>query len=188
MAQPVGFPILCGHPSIDLVNTEIVRRGVRHDLLLTESDLERWLVVINRETSFALSQKPTFSVDILQGVKKLRAYLRSGFEQLADGHTLGDNWSEPLEEFTRKAPLSYRLVEGALVPTPMGDPASGLLSLIALNTLELLASGKLARIRRCANPECVLLFTDSNGRRKWCSMKICGNRAKVSRHQSKHTK
>ncbi|NRQ30309.1 hypothetical protein HII36_00425 [Nonomuraea sp. NN258] len=42
------------------------------------------------------------------------------------------------------------------------------------------------RVRKCANPECVLWFLDvsKNGSRRWCSMEACGNRAKVGRfHQ-----
>jgi len=39
------------------------------------------------------------------------------------------------------------------------------------------------RVRKCANPECVLWFLDTskNGSRRWCSMEACGNRAKVGR-------
>ncbi|WP_327088695.1 CGNR zinc finger domain-containing protein [Nonomuraea sp. NBC_01738] len=39
------------------------------------------------------------------------------------------------------------------------------------------------RVRHCANPECVLWFVDisKNGSRRWCSMDVCGNRAKVGR-------
>jgi predicted RNA-binding Zn ribbon-like protein len=44
------------------------------------------------------------------------------------------------------------------------------------------------RIRGCANPECVLWFYDvsKNGRRRWCSMEGCGNRAKAARFQERH--
>ncbi|WP_425203523.1 CGNR zinc finger domain-containing protein [Priestia megaterium] len=34
----------------------------------------------------------------------------------------------------------------------------------------------------------MLLFIDLTGRRKWCSMKICGNRKKVARFQHKNNK
>lgn len=39
------------------------------------------------------------------------------------------------------------------------------------------------RVRGCANPRCVLWFLDvsKNGSRRWCSMEVCGNRAKVGR-------
>ncbi|MER7505014.1 CGNR zinc finger domain-containing protein [Nonomuraea pusilla] len=44
------------------------------------------------------------------------------------------------------------------------------------------------RVRRCANPECPLWFLDAskNGSRRWCSMEVCGNRAKVGRFNQRH--
>ncbi|WP_121101274.1 CGNR zinc finger domain-containing protein [Litorimonas taeanensis] len=43
------------------------------------------------------------------------------------------------------------------------------------------------RIKQCANPSCILTFKDTSksGRRKWCSMEVCGNRAKVATHYKK---
>jgi predicted RNA-binding Zn ribbon-like protein len=44
------------------------------------------------------------------------------------------------------------------------------------------------RIRRCANPDCVLWFLDTSrpGTRRWCSMAACGNRDKAIRHGRSH--
>jgi predicted RNA-binding Zn ribbon-like protein len=41
-----------------------------------------------------------------------------------------------------------------------------------------------ARLRRCADPACVLLFHDvsKSGRRRWCDMATCGNRNKAAAH------
>jgi predicted RNA-binding Zn ribbon-like protein len=49
---------------------------------------------------------------------------------------------------------------------------------------DLLTGNKLERVRRCANPECGWLFLDDSraGKRRWCSMSACGNRAKARRH------
>ncbi|WP_395295120.1 CGNR zinc finger domain-containing protein [Kitasatospora hibisci] len=43
------------------------------------------------------------------------------------------------------------------------------------------------RIRKCAHEACILHFFDTsqNGRRRWCSMAACGNRAKAARHYEK---
>jgi predicted RNA-binding Zn ribbon-like protein len=40
------------------------------------------------------------------------------------------------------------------------------------------------RVRVCAHPDCILHFYDASrsGRRQWCSMAACGNRAKAARH------
>ncbi|MFD9593313.1 CGNR zinc finger domain-containing protein [Kitasatospora sp. NPDC059973] len=52
--------------------------------------------------------------------------------------------------------------------------------------LDLLARGAL-RIKKCAHEACILHFFDTsqNGRRRWCSMAVCGNRAKAARHYEK---
>lgn len=43
------------------------------------------------------------------------------------------------------------------------------------------------RLRPCSNHSCILWFLDSSkgGRRRWCSMERCGNRAKAKRHYEK---
>jgi predicted RNA-binding Zn ribbon-like protein len=54
------------------------------------------------------------------------------------------------------------------------------LSLLARDALDLVSSPALARVRRCADPTCGALFYDGSrpGHRRWCSMDVCGNRAK----------
>jgi len=57
--------------------------------------------------------------------------------------------------------------------------------LIAKSGVDLLVSGDLAKIRECAADNCGWLFMDRsrNQSRRWCDMKICGNREKVRRHR-----
>ena len=59
-------------------------------------------------------------------------------------------------------------------------PAAAALALLARDGLELVGSPDLARVRRCANPDCRVWFVDGSrsGLRRWCSMSTCGNRAK----------
>jgi predicted RNA-binding Zn ribbon-like protein len=49
---------------------------------------------------------------------------------------------------------------------------------------NLLTSADLARVRECQSDTCFWLFLDGskNGTRRWCDMKVCGNRAKARRH------
>lgn len=55
--------------------------------------------------------------------------------------------------------------------------------LAADDYLRLLARDP-SRIRECVHEQCILSFFDTsqNGRRRWCDMARCGNRAKAARH------
>jgi len=57
-----------------------------------------------------------------------------------------------------------------------------MLSAAALKAL-MLADEHFALTRKCEHPECTLWFYDRTKahRRRWCSMALCGNRAKVAR-------
>ena len=61
---------------------------------------------------------------------------------------------------------------------------SRLLAPVLWSASDLLASERVARVRRCANDACLWLFLDDSksGNRRWCSMSACGNRAKAHRH------
>lgn len=61
---------------------------------------------------------------------------------------------------------------------------------VALSTASLLTSSRLRLVRQCAAPECAWLFLDTtrNRSRRWCDMKVCGNRAKARRHYERQKK
>ena len=44
-----------------------------------------------------------------------------------------------------------------------------------------------ADVKACEGPGCTLFFADRTGRRarRWCSMAICGNRAKQAAHRNR---
>lgn len=54
----------------------------------------------------------------------------------------------------------------------------------------LLTSGEVHRIRECHGDPCSWLFIDRSRaqRRRWCDMKVCGNRAKARRHYQRTKK
>jgi predicted RNA-binding Zn ribbon-like protein len=58
---------------------------------------------------------------------------------------------------------------------------------LALQTTALLTSPALRRVRSCHTDTCRALFLDTsrNHTRRWCDMKICGNRVKARRFQAR---
>ena len=53
--------------------------------------------------------------------------------------------------------------------------------------VDLVALGNIDYIRKCERTDCILYFYDTtkNHRRRWCSMSVCGNRAKVAKFYEK---
>ncbi|HEX2048882.1 MAG TPA: ABATE domain-containing protein [Acidimicrobiales bacterium] len=64
------------------------------------------------------------------------------------------------------------------------------LSTLARDAVELFTGPLAYRIRRCAGTNCTLIFADTSrpGRRRWCSMERCGNRAKVGNFRTRQGK
>ncbi len=60
--------------------------------------------------------------------------------------------------------------------------------LLANAASDLLLSDNMQKIRACDNPECRWLFLDTskNRTRRWCDMKVCGNRMKARRFKAQH--
>ena len=84
-----------------------------------------------------------------------------------------------------------------LVPGPGGigvghrhtddDPTGEALARVIEPLVEAIATDTTERFRICANTGCRWVFEDTSraGRRRWCDMASCGNRAKVRRYRSK---
>ena len=50
---------------------------------------------------------------------------------------------------------------------------------------DLLVSPDAQRVRACPGHDCGWLFLDTSGRRRWCQMTVCGNRAKQAAFQAR---
>src|SRR5207253_2813605 len=68
-----------------------------------------------------------------------------------------------------------------------GDPVDGAIARLAEAIARELIQGDTERLRICENAQCRWVFKDTSrtGKRKWCSMRSCGNRAKVARHRAR---
>jgi predicted RNA-binding Zn ribbon-like protein len=91
------------------------------------------------------------------------------------------------------AELRQALAGAELIPAAdryqlIPGPGSGLEQVfwpITRSAAELLTSDDISRVGECGGRECGWLFLDTSkaGRRRWCSMALCGNREKARRHR-----
>ena len=72
-----------------------------------------------------------------------------------------------------------------LGPAPAARTPRGALAMIAADAAELLGTDLRERLRICPGPGCRGRFLDDSpaGRRRWCSMAVCGNRNKAAAHR-----
>ncbi|MBO0870833.1 MAG: CGNR zinc finger domain-containing protein, partial [Micromonosporaceae bacterium] len=56
---------------------------------------------------------------------------------------------------------------------------------VAWSAAQLLTTLPPSAVMACPGPGCGWLFHDPRGRRRWCRMQWCGNRAKARRHAAR---
>jgi predicted RNA-binding Zn ribbon-like protein len=126
----------------------------------------------------------------LERVRIVRAGLRDAWDAAVEGRPANPAALEPVNDVlaTRETPTIEVAPDGVRVGHRHGgDPLDEALGRTAETIVAELASGSPDRLRICANDACRWVFRDASptGRRRWCSMASCGNRAKAARHRAR---
>ena len=127
----------------------------------------------------------------LERVRAGRAALRAVWDAAVEGHTVAGDAVDTLNEVLGHAPhvtLRATLAGVAVDHRHEDDVLGEALARVAEPLVAAIAAGDTARFRICANDGCREAFEDTSrgGRRRWCEMSSCGNRAKVRRFRSRH--
>lgn len=203
MAPYARFPLVAGHPALDFVNTVDWRGDAqrREDRLGDFADLVRWArqaalvsAAESRALGAAAGRDPRSAGRAIQRARRLREVLGRIFDARSGGRR---PTARDLRRFNAclGAALRRRRIEARGTRcdwgwmAPDGPPLDAFLSPLVLAAAELLTSPWQVRIRACAADGCGWLFLDTSrsGRRRWCSMQSCGNRAKARRFYARVT-
>jgi predicted RNA-binding Zn ribbon-like protein len=187
---PTGEPYwywLGGRPALDFVNTRRERWRRNLDCLVTPSDLSAWLVAAR-----VLPAPMPVPREVLGEARDLREAIDAGVRAAVAGEapdpaalTLIDDWlvhagSRPALVVEHGVPV---LSERAAADSPRRA-----LGTIALDAARMLGTpAERARVRICSSDTCSARFYDRSpaGRRRWCSMALCGNVEKARRHRKR---
>jgi predicted RNA-binding Zn ribbon-like protein len=166
---------------LDFANSVNQRSDPRHDWLAEPDGLRAWAVHAGLPRPL---RRPT-SDDVMQAVALREAVYRV-FSAIAAGEG-------PIRRDLAivAATAAEGLAAGTLTKTEAGagfgvDWRAGdgrrVLWAVADSAVELLRHGPLDRIGECPSCGWVFLDTSRNGRRRWCSMAMCGNSVKYARY------
>ena len=125
---------------------------------------------------------------VLRHGLELRAVVRRIGAAISHGERPAAADLRALKEIARRQMATAELVPAAGNYTfdfAAAPAEAALLGPVAWSAMDLLASGRLDRLKQCSGPGCGWLFLDTSksGARRWCDMATCGNRSKAQRHR-----
>ena len=180
---------LGGRPALDLVNTLRERWRRQVETLVTPDDLALWLAQAG-----VLGGAGAVTDELLAQARDLREAIDACVQATVDGAPLDPAAVGHIDGWLRHAAgrphlalapggvavLGERAEEGQATRRALGE--------IALDAARMIgAPDQRVRVRVCASETCSARFYDRSpaGRRRWCSMRTCGNEAKARRHRAK---
>lgn len=182
---------------LDFVNSDTVARG--DDALYDFERFVRWLEgahLLDAERASSMRrrahQQPAGALAVVGDARRVRTVLRALAERGETSHEVRTGALGEINRVLGRSAGTRRLErqdDGSFVRAfvPVGDAFAGLLIPIVESAADALILAELPRVRCCADPRCGRVFQDEtkNGRRRWCDMATCGNRAKAARHRMK---
>ncbi len=192
MFETEKFSLVGNNLFLDFVNTEKARDGQPFETLESFADFVAWTVavdLITREQAADLFEKwsgQISTVKFLQETINFRNDLRNLAENISGKVEISEKTIDSINERLKKQ-SGFTVLEKVengfekLFRFDLSDPLK-LLHPIAEAVADFLCYANFDFLRKCESAACVLFFYDTtkNHKRRWCSMKACGNQAKAA--------
>lgn len=193
---------IAGDPALDFLNSVATLTDVPIEWLDDGEGLLSWLGQAQLVSAAVLRQmrlrsSPGELNDVAEHARNLREWFR-GFVDKHQGRSLARDDFKKLERLNRLLERDDSFSQIAPANGKERKPfelqamrrwrsPEALLLPIAEALARLVCFEDFAYVKGCEGPSCTLFFTDhTRGRaRRWCSMSICGNRAKQAAHRER---
>ena len=199
------------HLAMDFLNSVATPRGKRIDWLSDGANFIDWLEKAGAVDAavagpFRYENDTLHTLDaVAEQARSLREWLRSFVDRHA-GTALDSDVIEELEPLNSLLARDDTFHEIEAAEVRASDGVGGgvhplrwvqlrrwttperLLQPIAQSIGDLICHGDFVHIHNCEGPACTLKFYDRTKAhtRRWCSMAICGNRAKAAAHRARN--
>jgi predicted RNA-binding Zn ribbon-like protein len=202
--RPPRFELIADNVALDFVNTVDHRNTDPKELIESYNDLIRFAEdsgvlqhgLVDRliERSYVAADR---AQDVLMRAREMREAMHEVFRAILQKKPVPPAALARVNADAQSAAAHMSLVQG------VGHGKTGfewryedfgsfdvVMWPIARAAVDLLASDRLPYVRSCSAKTCDWLFLDTskNHHRRWCDMKVCGNRAKVRRFYARQKK
>jgi predicted RNA-binding Zn ribbon-like protein len=177
MPHPADFRFYLGSLSLNFAATVRRLKGEELERIPTERDFDRWLVAAG-----LVPGPPGARADQYRSALELReAIYRTGLA-LIEGRAPEPADVAELNRSAARASSVVQLDAGTLLAQCCSDlPVDAALAQIAADAIRLFGSpDERKRLRKCEACDQLMLSAERGRARRWCSMQVCGNRAKVA--------
>jgi predicted RNA-binding Zn ribbon-like protein len=168
---------------------ELVRQFVNtreidedRDEIATPAALEAWLAEHGLSTGPATDADVDRFADVREG---LRALLLAN-----NGESRDPDAVARLDAVAATVPVSVRFGDDDCALEPEGKGLDAALGSILGRVHTAMRDGTFQRLKACREHTCAWAFYDHSRNRSatWCSMEVCGNRAKARAYRARHGK
>ncbi|HEY0457949.1 MAG TPA: CGNR zinc finger domain-containing protein [Pyrinomonadaceae bacterium] len=192
MFETEKFSLIADNLFLDFVNTQKMRGGESFETLETFADFLAWTTAVNlleingAEELFEKWRAAESIGEILEEIQGFRNLLRATAENIAGDKKISDEAIQAINANLKKQCGFTEIERGEKdfekrFRFDLSEPLK-LLHPIAESAADFLCYANFDFLRKCESASCVLYFYDTtkNHRRRWCSMKACGNQAKAA--------
>jgi predicted RNA-binding Zn ribbon-like protein len=190
-----AFELIAGHPALDLVNTLDwrFRKEGPDDSLKSYDDLLRFtqesgMLKPAEARQFRGLSGRSAGERVLKHCIELREAIAEILYARLDGRSPAAASLRTLERSIQAARFQQQLrwKQEGLEWDWKENAAELPLWVLSMSAGDLVIFGAVDSVRACDNPECRWLFLDTskNHTRRWCEMKVCGNRMKARRFKA----
>ena len=200
METVTKFKYYGNHLALDFLNTLLRDQNEDVEMLQNFADILNWLV----ETKIiSPSKRPELlnnwrdereNAQIAEKVRAFRKNLYSLVMDIVERRPLSQSVLDEINYILTHSTSHFQLIndkKGLKKERVHGfKSVMNFLVPFAETAVHLLTETNHRLIRKCENPECVIVFYDTskNHTRRWCSMQVCGNRFKVAEFYKRHKK
>lgn len=198
--DPESLIGLGDHPALDFLNSTATPSRETIELISDGTGYLRWLqaaglidaqegqAVRSRFSGAELDRAACAAVELREWLRPVIAAWAAGDPAVPGEHALA-HLNAILAMGSRHAQLTRAGETLTVTNRLVWESPQALLVPPAEAAADLFANGDRSLVRNCEGPACTLWFYDRTKahRRRWCSMAICGNRAKAHAHRARLT-
>ena len=200
MENESKFTFVGNHTVLDFINTLLKNQNGPVELLLNFPDILNWMteakvISPSKRTELLITWRDEReNTQVVEKVRAFRKILHAMVTELIDDRAVSQNILDEINYTLAYSTSHFQIAHGkkGLTKERVHGFKSAMHFLVpfAEMAVNLLTETDHKLIRKCENPECVIVFYDTskNHTRRWCRMQVCGNRFKAAKFYKRNRK